>query len=404
MALADSGRAIGATTRLLREHLTRLGHEVSINHPELAASAGSDPKLNLFLFEVSFDASLRNVALADDQPPPLWLCLHYLLTAYDEGAVSDSMAAHELLGRGLGALQELNFLRLDAMLDANIRQALENNPEPLKVTFDETSSELLSRLMQGPDERYRLSVAFQVRPVMIAPAEPPAFAGIVGIDTTQAPPAVIGLAGRALSVLASLGPRPEALSQAAVEPGAEFELSGEDLQLAGLECRLGGVALAIVAQRPERLRLRADGEIPAGAGAGPIAAGGTLSAGLQTLDVGIVLPGGRWRSGGLLSLVLLPVVETVTVVAGTLSVSGTLLGTWNDDILIALVQDGRIARLLEPGLPPPAIPPAGSIVPGPAQNSLSVTAFAAGLPAGEYRVVVRVNGQQARRTPAVLLP
>ena len=62
MALADSGRAIGAVTRLLREHLVRRGFAVSIGKPEDAADTNTTAKLNLFLYETTFDASLRNVS------------------------------------------------------------------------------------------------------------------------------------------------------------------------------------------------------------------------------------------------------------------------------------------------------------------------------------------------------
>jgi hypothetical protein len=51
-----------------------------------------------------------------------------------------------------------------------VRAALQDNPEPLKLSFDETTAELISKIMAGTDERYRLSMAFQVRPVMIVPA------------------------------------------------------------------------------------------------------------------------------------------------------------------------------------------------------------------------------------------
>src|SRR5690348_11062902 len=111
MALADSGRAIGAVTKLLHEHLIRRGFAVSVGKPEAAAASDSAAKLNLFLYETVFDASLRNVPLYEDQPAPLWLTLKYLLTAFDDRELSDSEAAHELLGRGLSALHELNFLR-----------------------------------------------------------------------------------------------------------------------------------------------------------------------------------------------------------------------------------------------------------------------------------------------------
>src|SRR5215510_360096 len=108
MALADSGRAIGAVTKLLQDHLIRRGFEVSIGKPEDAAAANANAKLNLFLYETGFDGSLRNVRLRPSEPEPLWLTLKYLLTEFDTDEDSDSAAAHELLGRGLSALHELN--------------------------------------------------------------------------------------------------------------------------------------------------------------------------------------------------------------------------------------------------------------------------------------------------------
>ena len=156
MSLADSGTAIGAVTRLLQDHLLRRSFQVSIGKPEDAADA--DPtasKLNLFLYETAFDPHLRNVSLRDGELPPLWLVLKFLLTAFDTAESSDTAAAHDLLGRGISALHELNFLRLDPAVATDVRRALENNPEPLKVTFDESNLDVLSKIMQGNDERYR---------------------------------------------------------------------------------------------------------------------------------------------------------------------------------------------------------------------------------------------------------
>ena len=228
MPLADSGRAIGAVTKLLREHLIRRGFAVSVGPPQQAAVDNQViNKLNLFLYQTDFDPSLRNVALLDDQPPPLWLSLRYIVTAYDGENLSDSADAHELLGRGMAALHELNYLRLDAALAADVRAALENNPEPLKLTFDETPADLLSKLMQGSDEHYRLSVAFQVRPILIAPAIPPDVSLLVGIDYTQAPPQVIGLDGVGLAILAGLGPRLDGVEPGALAPAAFSHAAGE---------------------------------------------------------------------------------------------------------------------------------------------------------------------------------
>jgi hypothetical protein len=393
MTLADSGRAIGAVTKLLHEHLIRRHFAVSVGKPEAATAAGAGATLNLFLYEAAFDSTLRNVPLYEDQPPPLWLTLKYLLTAFDDAESSDSEAAHELLGRGLSALHDLNFLRLDASVAADVRAALENSREPLKLTFDDSPPELISKIMQGTDEKYRLSVAFQVRPVMIAPEEPPRFPLLVGIDYTQAPPATIGEAGIGLAVIPSLGPRITAVEPPAFDPGDTISVLGEDLHLAGLECRLGAAELAVVGQRPERLTLRVDG---------PIAAGGAISAGEHPLVVRQPLPRGRHRDSNLLVGALRPVVTGATLAGGLLTIDGLLLGTWDDDLLVALQRDGAVARLLEAGPPPPPAPAPLTVVPSSDQTALTVSGVNAGaVPAGDYLVVVRVNGQQALRSPTV---
>jgi hypothetical protein len=159
--------AIGAVTRLLRDHLIRRGFDVSVGKPEDAAQANTNAKLNLFLYETGFDPNLRNVELRHNEPAPLWLILKYLLTAFDVAENSDSADAHELLGRGISALHELSLLRLIPPVIPSVQAALQDNPEPLKLSFDETNAELISKIMAGTDERYRLSIAFQVRPVMI---------------------------------------------------------------------------------------------------------------------------------------------------------------------------------------------------------------------------------------------
>ena len=402
MALSDSGRAIGAVTRLVREHLIRRGFSVSIGKPEQAALTDTTAKLNLFLYETGADPSLRNVQLQDDQPAPLWLVLKYLITAFDDTESSDSAAAHELLGRGLSALHEMNFLRLDAAVATDVRLALENNPDALKVTFDEAPADLISKIMQGTDEKYRLSAAFQVRPVMIVPGEPPAFSQLVGVDYTAAPPAIIGRDGVGLAVLASLGPRLERVDPPAFEPGAMLTITGDDLHISGLECWLGSAQLSIVGQQPDRLRVRAEGQQVSGMTEPPVAAGRTISAGEHALVVRQLMPNQRYRGSNLLAGRLRPVVTAATVNgAGSLIVDGTLLGTWDDDLLVAILQNGSVVRVFETGLPPPPPSAPRTVVPSLDQHTLTIADAAGALGTGTYQVTVRVNGQQARLSPAI---
>lgn len=393
MAAADTSRAIGAVTRLLRDHLIRRGMDVTVGKPEAAALVNTEAKLNLFLYEAAFDPHLRNVELHAGDPPPLWLILKYLLTAFDDKENSDSADAHELLGRGIAALQELSLLRLVPPVIPSVQAALQDNPEVLKLSFDESSAELLSKIMQGTDERYRLSMAFQVRPVMIVPAAPSHSSLLVGIDYTTAPQTVIGEDGIVIDVIPSLGPMLRRVEPAAFEAGQSIELFGDDLHGANIEVALGEQLLTIVERRADRLQVTVEGTPPA-----PIASGAALSAGELGLVVRRRLSPTRVRSSPLQLVRLLPTVSTATLVGSSLQITGRLLGRGplqpaTDDVVVALFRDGRAQRLFD------VVDDAST------QNLLTVPGVTtAGLPPGAYRVIVKVNNQQARFSPSVVLP
>src|SRR5574341_859854 len=209
MALSDSLEAIGAVTDLLQTQVQAATKvTVDVGRPETAAG-GSGRKLNLFLYRLGHDGSLRNVTLDEGQDAPLWLTLHYLLTAFEDKD-SDSVKAHRLLGRGIAALHGLNFPRPDSTI-----LALAKNPEPLKITFDEADVETLSKIMQGSDEKYRVSAAFQVRPVMIVPASVPSYAPLV---------TSVGPLNQGPEVIPTLGARLESVEPDSFESGATLTL------------------------------------------------------------------------------------------------------------------------------------------------------------------------------------
>lgn len=393
MALADSGRAIGAVTRLLQDHLIRRGFEVSVGKPEQAAATDTVAKLNVFLYETAFDPSLRNHSLRDGEPPPLWLVLKYLLTAFDEREESDSASAHELLGRGLSALQELSVLPLDGPVAASVREALENNPEPLKLTFDESNVDLLSKIMQGTDERYRLSVAFQMRPVMIVPGSERRASLLVGVDYTTTPGTVIGEEGVRIDVQPAPGPRLDRVEPAQFEAGDTITLFGDGLGGADVEAALGGVVLTVVERRPDQLRVMVEGDA-GGSPQGPIASGAALSAGELPLVVRRRLSATRTRSSNLIVARLLPTISGAALSGSDLVVTGLVLGTADDDVVVALYSDsdGVTARTFD------------TVAAVPDQQTLTVHDAFAGLARGTYLVILRVNNGQARSSPRVTVP
>src|SRR5437667_10071111 len=136
MSLAASSEAIGAVSELLKVQLAaRTGiNAVAVGRPEDASKAavvGGGGSFNLFLYRIGIDGNLRNRPLDEGQAPPVWLVLHYLLTAFD-GPESDSTVAHKLLSRGMLALNTMSVLRPDATITA-----LSSSPDPLLSSFDE---------------------------------------------------------------------------------------------------------------------------------------------------------------------------------------------------------------------------------------------------------------------------
>lgn len=395
MPLADTPRAIGAVTRLLRDHLIRrVEVGVSIGRPEAASTGGgTNPKINLFLYETQFDVTMHNISLAEGQPPPIWLALKYVVTAFDEGALSDSADAHELLGRTVSALQEVAYLPLHNLLPAGVLAALQDNPEPLKLTFEPATSELLSSLMQGTDEKYRLSVAFQIRPVLIVPPVPPSYSMLVGVDYTQAPNVVIGPDGVSLDVIPSLGPVLTGVTPERLDLGETFELAGSDLHLSGLEVLLGGVFVPVIAQRTDKLTCRVDLTV---------AQGETFTAGALPIVVRQNLASGRNRDSAPVIGRLLPIVDTVTGgpfaaelggnLSGPVTITGQLLGANDDDVIVAFYRDGAVALALD----------TAESNADQTELTLAIPSVSA-LPPGDYRVIVRVNGQQAKRSPRLTL-
>lgn len=378
MSLADSSKAISAVTDLLVKRLGTPG-------PLPAAQAGRPDKItstfsgvNLFLYEVERNAEMSNISLFDGEPPPLWLTLHYLLTAAQDGD-SDIKEAHEYLGLAMAFLQNNSILTPTA--GSPEAKALAASGESLKITFEPRASDIVSKVTHpGGSEHFRLSVAFQVRPIVIVPAAPQKFDLLVGIDYTQTPQKIIGLDGVGIDVLPSMGPKLTTVKPNQVtDADPDFLIEGEDLHLSGLECLLGGVNLTITEQKPDHIKVKA------------ALAGKGLSAGELPLLVQHPLLNGRKRRSNLITLSVCPKVTgaAIDVPNSKLIVQGELLGGSLDDIWIALYLNGQVIRVYEN---PTTVA---------TQQQLEVPLGAAFVTHGNALVIVRVNGLQAHLSPVV---
>ena len=404
MALAKTSKAIGAVTDAISQRLnSRTGLSVSVGRPEPPASAGGN-RLNLFLYEIELDGNLKNIPLDEGQPPPLWLVLKYLLTAFDaDGKTSESIAAYEHLGAGIRALQELSLFPLTPGLPAPLLEALSDNPEDLKITFDATSSELLSKIMQGSDEKYRVSVGFEVRPVMIVPGDVPSYSLLVGVDYTP-PPTIIGESGVHIPVLPSMGPTITDISPQTFELNSTVTIFGTDLHLSNLSVQLGPVELPVTMQQPDRLQFVVRDDL---------ANGSTISAGSLPVSVSQLLSTGRKRQSNLLVGNLVPELTTASIFGAvqhvaaapppvgwsfaTIDITGKLLGAaGNDEFYLALFKDGNTIRLFDDLSDTSPV--------GAAQTQRRfVMQKADAVPPGRYLVLYRVNGQQARQSVEINL-
>jgi hypothetical protein len=396
MALASTSRAIGAVTQTLRERLTSLlgatVDQVTVGRPEPPAGNILGSRLNLFLYEIHVDEYLRNLSLDEGQPAPLWLVLHYLITAFDENGESDNIEAHDIIGAAMRVLHAINFLQPTA----GTSDPLRDNPNELKVTFDAATADLLSKLMQGPDMKYRCSAAFQVRPVLLAPSEPPVYSQLVGVDYT-AGGALIGERGIHIGVEPSLGPSLTSVVPAKFEPGATLQITGDDLHLEGITMQMADVVLPIANKSPSLVQC----VVPLA-----LKAGNLLPAGSQAITAVQTLPTGRKYSSNAITGGLLPHVDTATPsgvtpidpspgapVTAVIDLTGFLLSTSSDAVFLGLSRDGTVVRLFDQFTRPTAD-----------QKTLRLTiATEAAVPPGTYRIILRVNGQQALNSPAVTL-
>lgn len=374
MPLNETRNAIGELTRLLADQLTARtdATTVEIGRPENTVLFGdAGPKLSLFLYAFKHDAYMRNTPLDRGQDAPIWLCVKFLMTAVDNERDSDSSAALDLLGQGMLALRDIDMQRPAEL-------ALLDNPEPIKISFDDSGVELLSSVMQGSDEHYRLSAAFEVRPILLTEVSGTGGAPLIRSVGEPADPGVL--------VLPSLGPRLDRIQPEVYEPGDSVVLEGGDLRADQVEVCFDDLCVAVppadVGNRSVRV------VIPA-----------TLSAGSHAVTLVRVLPNGRRQSSNAVLGRMRPVVNNVVPGAlspadgdrlfGTLSVTGERLGDTTDSIFAGFYGAGALALLVEvPG--------------GLAQSSLTVTVDEedALLP-GPYRILIRVNGEQAMDAPEV---
>jgi hypothetical protein len=193
----SASTAIGMVGESLRELL--LGEmtltpavSVTILAPD---ETGGDRRVNLFLYKVQENATLKNLdwtVRRDDParlvPPPLSLNLFYLMTAYaPSDAQTGNTTAHAILGEAMRVFYE-HAIVPPAYLAAGLQDAREQ----VKIMQNFLDLEELSRVWSTFTQPFRLSVLYEVSVVqldMLAAQERPLAPRVrqVGVPEVRAP-------------------------------------------------------------------------------------------------------------------------------------------------------------------------------------------------------------------------
>src|SRR5262249_44146422 len=137
-----------------------------------------------------------------------------------------------------------------------------------------------------------------------------------------------------------------------------------------------------------------------------IGAGNMVSAGSLPIVAAQLLGSGHTLSSNALTGGLLPRLNTAVPsnatplnpnpgapVTAVIDMTGILLGTANDSVFLGMSANGKVIRIFDQFTRPTAD-----------QTTLRLTiATASAVPPGTYRLILRVNGQQALNSPEVML-
>jgi hypothetical protein len=134
--------------------------------------AGGERRINLFLYKVQENASLKNLdwqvkrgAPNKLAPPPLSLNLFYLLTPYAANdAQTGNAVAHEILGEAMRV-----FYEHPVVPDEYLAAGLQDSREQIRVMLNTLNVDELSQVWHTFSHPFRLSVLYEVSVVQLDP-------------------------------------------------------------------------------------------------------------------------------------------------------------------------------------------------------------------------------------------
>jgi hypothetical protein len=217
---------------------------VTILPLDKARGAVTSNQLNIFLYQVQRSAAWSNAQLpwqgkpGESGNPPLALTLYYLLTAFGRDNDASQPFGHELIGRAMSVLHDHPVLSAEDIKAASAAlptSDLDRQPERIRVAPHPITLDELSKLWTGFASQFRLSAAYEVGVVLIESTR--AVRAPLPVLTRGPEDAGIGSQPDLMSRLPQLRSVTPPANQDAALPLDKVRLSGANLAGSGLAVR-----------------------------------------------------------------------------------------------------------------------------------------------------------------------
>jgi hypothetical protein len=174
--------AIAAATRTLRNLLMSQmplldsdlsDLEVTMQPLDVARKGISKAQLNVYLYQVVFNAAWRNLDMpgrtrpGETAQPALALNLHYLITAWGRGESDTDAVNHRVLAAAMSTLHDRPVLDGNDIRNALPDNDLANQIERIRFTPLPQSVDEISKLWTAFQTNYRVSSAYEATVVLI---------------------------------------------------------------------------------------------------------------------------------------------------------------------------------------------------------------------------------------------
>jgi hypothetical protein len=349
-----------------------------------------DPRINLFLYQVSENGSLKNQEIpGKGHPgtfghPPLSLDLHYLLTAYGttseaEGNLANETLAHYLLGSAMRVLHDFPVIDEqlttvsepigEPILDPSLHAAFEK----ISIFLDPVNLTTLSDVWSALTLPYRLSAAYTVSVVQIESQKDRSFPKPVG-ELPQAGPQVTVTTFSAPFIERVRIRRLDSPETESTAPyariGDTLVLLGSNLGSEGTRVEVGATGLTPTVIQGQRLEVSILDDAALQPGAQPV----TVVRDFMVGDPPEPRPGLRSNQA---VFMLVPRVDTVSLAGGMVTITGA-----------RLFQEEKEGQTII----------GSQVIHSAAYSSATPTSISFALPAltpGTYSVRVRVNAAES---------